>query len=101
MAPVQDGQVLNPEQFNALPLKTRKAILAEMKAAQARLEEALKSTPEWKTLQAQKVAALQYHLTERIVDEHFKKLIKNYGDQESVLAYLNAAKEYLLENLNF
>ena len=101
VAPVQDGQVLNPEQFNALPLKTRKAILAEMKAAQARLEEALKSTPEWKTLQAQKVAALQYHLTERIVDEHFKKLIKNYGDQESVLAYLNAAKEYLLENLNF
>lgn len=101
VAPVQEGQILNPEQFNALPLKTRKSILAEMKAAQDRLEEALKSTPEWKTLQAQKVATLQYHLTERMVDEHFKKMIKLYGDQENVADYLKSAKEYLLENLNF
>ena len=101
VSPVQDGQVLTPEQFNALPLKIRKNILAEMKAAQTRLEEALKSTPEWKTLQAKKIAALQYHLTERVVDEHLKKLIKNYGDQPAVLDYLKATKEYLLENLNF
>ncbi len=101
VTPVQDGQVLSPDQFNTLPLKTRKAILAEMKAAQTRLEEALKSTPEWKTLQAQKVDTLQAHLTERVVDDRLKKLIKDYGQQESVLTYLRAVKEYLMENLNF
>ncbi len=101
VAPVQEGQILSPEQFNALPLKTRKAILTEMKEAQARLEDALKSTPEWKTLQNQKIAALQTHLTERVVEDRLKKLIKAYGQQESVLAYLAAIKEYLLENLNF
>ena len=101
VTPVQDGQVLSPDQFNMLPLKTRKAILAEMKASQTRLEEALKSTPEWKTLQAQKVATLQAHLTERVVDDRLKKLIKDYGQQESVLTYLRAVKEYLMENLNF
>ena len=101
VAPVQEGQILSSEQFNALPLKIRKIILTAMKEAQARLEEALKSTPEWKTLQAQKITALQTHLTERIVDDRFKKLIKTYGQQESVLAYLSAIKGYLLENLNF
>ena len=101
VSPVQKGQVLSPEQFNALPLKSRKSILTEMKAAQNRLEEALKSTPEWKTLQAQKVATLQHHLTERIIDDHFKGLIKLYGQQAPVLGYLNAIKDYLLDNLNF
>ena len=101
VAPVQDGQVLTPDQFNALPLKTRKSILLEMKAAQDRLEEALKSTPEWKTLQAKKIAALQSHLTERVVDDRLKKIIKTYGAQDQVLNYLKAVKEYLLENLNF
>ena len=101
VTPVQDGNTLAPDQFNALPLKTRKSILTEMKAAQARLEEAIKSTPEWKTLQAQKIATLQHHLTERVVDERLKKIIKTYGEQESVLNYLKAVKEYLLENLNF
>ena len=101
VAPVQDGQVLSPEMFNALPLKTRKAILAEMKEAQDRLETALKSTPEWKNLQAERIEALQYRLTERAVDDHLKKIISTYGQQESVLSYLNGIKAYLLENLNF
>ena len=101
VSPIQDGQVLTPEQFNALPLKVRKAILSEMKAAQSRLEEALKSTPEWQTLQAQKIADLKYHLSEKIIDEQLRPLIKTYGAAVNVHAYLDGVKQYMLENLAF
>ena len=101
VAPVQEGNVLSPEQFNTLPLKTRKLILTEMKAAQDRLENALKSTPEWQTLQAQKITDLKHHLAEKIIDAHLKDLSKNYGAQKSVAIYLQGAKDYLLDNLAF
>ncbi|MBQ4472588.1 MAG: AAA family ATPase [Alphaproteobacteria bacterium] len=101
VAPIKDGQFLSPEQFNALPLKTRKAMLSEMKTAQERLEVALKSTPEWQNLQAQKVAELKTHLTCRVVDDKLKRLIKDFEHVAGVREYLNDVKNYLLDNLNF
>ena len=101
VAPVQEGQFLSPEQFNVLPLKTRKAILTEMKAAQERLENALKSTPEWQNLQAQKVAELKAHLTGRVLDEKFKPLYRDFEQINGVREYLNDVRTYLLDNLNF
>ena len=101
VAPVHGGKVLSPEEFNVLPLKTRKTILTQMKAAQSRLENALKSTPEWQNLEAQKVNSLKYHLTEKMVETHLKGIAKNYGNQKSVVLYLQNVKNYLLENLTF
>ena len=101
VSPVYENKVLSPEQFNALPLKMRKTILSQMKTAQNCLEEALKSTPEWQTLQAQKVMELKYHLLERLIDSHLKNLLKNYNSQKDIVTFLGKAKNYLLENLSF
>lgn len=101
VAPVIKGQTLNPDQFNALPLKTRKMILNQMKAAQERLEEALKNTPEWQLLQAQKVMGLKQHLIAQILNTHLKKIIKTYASCPCVSAYLTAVQNYLLDNISF
>ena len=101
VAPVHEGKILSPEEFNILPLKIRKTILTQMKAAQNRLEVALKSTPEWQNLQAQKINALNYHLTEKITETHLKQITKTYGGQKNVAQYLQNVKKYLVENLAF
>ncbi len=101
VAPMQDGQILSPDQFNTLPLKVRKLILTEMKEAQERLEKALKSTPEWQMLQCQRISKLKHHLAEKIIDDSFKKTWKDFGQIAGVDTYLTNARNYLLDNLAF
>lgn len=96
--PVMDGQLLKPEMFNALPLNIRAPIMEKMNSARQILLTELKNMPD-DTLQKQKqIDELKKQTLTQLVETAFTPLIKKYKN-DSVLSFLNQAKEHLIKNI--
>jgi len=98
LAPVRDGEVLTPQDFEALPdkdQKTRKDGLADL---QAELEGILAQIPKWEKEHREKVRELNRDVTMRSVGHLIEELEKRWQDFENVMAYLEAVRQDVIEH---
>jgi lon-related putative ATP-dependent protease len=99
-APVTEGNAMTPEQFQKLPEAERKRLETDLAALQKELEENLTRFPIWERERRDQVRALNREVTRAAVANNITTLEAGYRDQPSILIYLEALRQDIVENLD-
>jgi lon-related putative ATP-dependent protease len=92
LAPTKAGEVLSPDDFEALPKKEQKKRQDALGALQKRLEDILLQIPKWEKEHREKVRELNREVTQRAVGHLIEELEKKWRDFASVQTYLEAVR---------
>jgi predicted ATP-dependent protease len=98
MAPKQDGKVMQPEVFEALPEDERKAIEHEIEAIQGELEIVMRQVPQWEREHRDAARELIRDTTGYVVGQLMGELRARYADHPPVLEYLDVVERNIKEN---
>jgi len=98
LAPMRDGEVLNPEAFKQLDEAARTRIKEDIERFQAELESIVHQIPDWEREHREAVRKLNRDTTAQTVRRPFEELRKSYTDLPDVLDYLTAVERDILEN---
>jgi len=98
LAPVRDGEVVPPDEFDELPEEEREQVEETIEELQDKFEEALKEVPRWERKHRQRVEELQEEVTQFAIREPFDEYREKYSDIEAVVEYLDAVERDVVEN---
>ncbi|MFB6263519.1 MAG: Lon protease family protein [Bradymonadaceae bacterium] len=98
LAPVRDGEVIPPNEFDQLPEDEREEVEAKIEELQEQFEEALKEVPRWERKRMQKIRELNEEVTRFTVEEPIDELREKYAEREVVLDFLDEVEEDLIDN---
>lgn len=98
-APLRDGEVMNPEQFNKLPEDEQKRIREETKALQRELEQAMQTTPQRVRRTREKIRDLDREVTMFAVGGLFDDLTQAYSDLPKVVDYLQQMQNDIIDHV--
>ncbi len=99
IAPVVDGAVMSPEQFQALPAETQQQLDRQRLQLGARLDEAFFRIRQLETTARQEVEALNREVARTALAHVVANLRERYEATPAVLAFLNAAFADVLDNV--
>lgn len=91
-APLKDGQIVPPEEFQKLPEDERERIEGEMEALQGELQKVVLRVPRWKREFQTRLRELNNEVTALVVDDAMDDLVAKYKDLPDVSAYLAAVQ---------
>lgn len=97
LAPVEKGEVLTPQAFDALPTKEQKKRQNALNKLQTQLEGILAQIPKWEKDHRDKVRALNRDVTKRAVGHLIEALEQQWQDTPNVLTYLEEVREDVIE----
>ncbi len=98
LAPMREGKVLGPDEFNSLSDEKKKAIQEAMKALQPKLQAIIQKLPQLRKLAREKAKELNREAT-RFAIEHLILPLKNkYADLGDVVAHLEAVEADVIEH---
>ena len=89
LAPVREGSVLGPKEFNALPEEEQQRFKADIEALQEELQETLRQFPRWEREAREQLRQLNREVTQYAVGHLIDELKKRYEDLPAVPAYLD------------
>ena len=98
LAPLVKDKILNNKEFEKLPKTEQERIEKKIAEFQLQLQEIIRQFPLKQRTHHQKIKDLRKEITRLTVDQLIDWLEKQYKDQEEVLAYIAAVKEYVIEN---
>lgn len=96
LAPIKDGEVLSPEEFEKLPQEERDARKHAMEELQEDLQARMAEIPKWEKEQRERVKELDQEVTEYAVGHLIDDLRATYHDCPQVLAHLDVVRENLI-----
>ena len=91
-APVRDGDVLPPEEFQKLPADVRQGMETNVGELQTQLQKVLQMVPTWQREVRQRLRSLNQEITTVAVNGLMNELQQKYADILEVPAYLNAVQ---------
>ncbi|MCL2500147.1 MAG: AAA family ATPase [Defluviitaleaceae bacterium] len=97
--PIIEGEVISEEQFDALTQEQRDGISVNSEAIQKRAAEVMRQIKEHEKTTKKDVEELEYALGLFTVGRYMNDIIETFADEPSLLTYLKAVKEDILENL--
>ncbi len=97
-APRREEEVLDRDQFLALPEEDRKRIEEDIGAMQGEVEKALRQVPAWQRERRQRVLELNEEFTRFAVGPLFEELRAKYTDEPAVGPHLDAVEKDVVEN---
>jgi lon-related putative ATP-dependent protease len=100
IAPVKDGEVLSPEEFERLPEEERKRLAQNIEATQAEMQELIEQVPRLERDVRAKVKALIRDVAVAAVGNLIDELKKRYAALPAVVAHLDAMQQDVLENVD-
>jgi lon-related putative ATP-dependent protease len=99
-APLRDSEVIKPEEFLALPEEQRTEIENQIEILQMNLQDVLRQVPQWIREGRSKVKALNEEVATFAVTPLFEEIREIYSELEDVLAYLDAARNDIIQHNN-
>ncbi|WP_404382562.1 Lon protease family protein [Caenispirillum salinarum] len=99
LAPMKDGEVISPEDFNELPEDERKQRKDTMEHLQEELEQQMRQLPRWEREQREKVRALDEEVTEYAVGHQIDDLKEQWKDCPAVLKHLDRVRSAIVERV--
>jgi len=99
LAPVRDGEVLEPQEFEKLPEDERERRTRAMAELQTELETRLAELPRWEKEQRQEIRGLNREVTRHAVDHLIDEAKRPWTDLPQVLDYLEAVRRDVVENV--
>lgn len=98
-APFKDGNVLEPEQFNALPEEEQERMKAEVEVLQEQLQKVLYQMPKLERDVRVRLRELNQEISGFVLSELMDDLQQKYSDLPDVLAFLQAVQEDIRDHL--
>lgn len=99
LAPVHDGNVLKPEEFNKLPEEDRKRIEATIQSLQKELAETLERLPGWEKEHRQHIGELDKEVAERAVTQSMRDLRSHFEGLPAITSWLDDVTQDLVANI--
>ncbi len=99
LAPVRDGKVVTPEEFQQLPEDERKAIEATVTGLQQGLREALAKAPAWMKETRERLRRLDDETARFATDFLIDQLKPGWADVEAVLDFLEEVRWDVLAHI--
>jgi lon-related putative ATP-dependent protease len=99
-APVRDGEVISPDEFNKLPKEEQERIERAVGILQERLQKILRQIPQWQRESRGKVKELNRRVTMYVVGSLLDEVRKAYADLPAVLDYLQAVQKDVIDNVD-
>jgi lon-related putative ATP-dependent protease len=98
-APLRDGEVVSPEEFQKLPEEERKQVEATITGLQEQLQEAIYQVRQWEREAREKMKGLDREVAMFAVGHFIDELREKYVELPEVVDYLNAVQEDVIENV--
>jgi lon-related putative ATP-dependent protease len=97
-APMKDGEVLSPEQFQNLSDEERKQIETQLEALQNDLQQVLQRAPSLQRDAAQELKALNQEITQYAVGGQIDDLQAKYADFSQIVSFLDEVEKDVIEH---
>jgi lon-related putative ATP-dependent protease len=99
-APMRDGEVISPEEFQKLPQEERKQVEGEIAQLQEQLQEAIYQVRQWEREAREKMKELDREVAMFAVGHFIDELRTKYADLQEVVDHLNAVQEDVIDNVD-
>jgi len=99
-APIRDGETLGPEEFSKLPKEERERIVRETEEIGKELQAAMQQAPKRVRETRRKVRQLDREIALWAVGSLIEELVEKYEAHGAVVAYLQQAREDIVENIS-
>jgi lon-related putative ATP-dependent protease len=100
VAPLKEGEVMSPDEFQKLPDEERKRFEKDIAEVQERLQEALPQARQWEREAREKVKELDRQVATFAVGGMMDELREKYAELPDVVDYLNAVQQDVVENVD-
>ncbi|OUC07987.1 hypothetical protein RY27_11675, partial [Litorilinea aerophila] len=91
-APLRNGEVMPPEEFQKLPEEEQKRIQAEVEELQEQLQKVLYQVPRWEREFRRRLRELNQEISAFVVKDLIDDLLQKYADLPAVVEYLHAVQ---------
>ncbi len=98
MAPVRNGEVIAPDDFENLTPEERSQVEQVVKELQEELRELVERVPRWRMETREKIKELNRHATRAAIGHLLARLREKYDDLPEVLKYFDAVEKDVVEN---
>ena len=98
LAPIKNGEVLRPEEFEKLPEAEQKHVRQVIETLQGDLEAVVRRIPDWDRKHREAVRALNHEATKFVVDHMIEEVRSLYQDLPAVIGYLEEVERDIIEN---
>lgn len=98
VAPARNGQVVPPEEFNAMPEEARQAIQQAMQEIERELEQTLRAVPRIEKAHRDAVRDLNRETAQFAIAQQIEEAKAPFHDLANVLAWLETVRADLVEN---
>jgi predicted ATP-dependent protease len=99
LAPVRDGQVLEPEEFERLPAEAQARVKADLRELQDHLQTILGTLPRWEREQRDRIRELRNEATRSAVGHLIRDLRARWEATPAVVEHLDAVQQDVVENV--
>lgn len=98
-APVANGQVLSPEQFQQLPAEKREQIERDLRDLEGELQSAIRELRQAERATLEEMKQVNRQVAAFAVGHRIQELRDKYAQCDGVLAYLAAVQDDIIENV--
>lgn len=98
-APLKDGEVLPPDEFQKLPEEERARLENEVEALQVELQKVLLQVPRWEREFRSRLRDLDREVATLVINDVVDDLLEKYKELPNVLEYLQAVQQDVGEHL--
>ncbi len=98
-APLRDGNVLPPEEFEKLSAEDQERIKNEVETLQQELQRVLYKVPGWERELRQRMRSLHEEVTGFVLNDLMDEVVKRYQDFPQVLSYLEAVRKDVITHV--
>ena len=98
LAPLKNGNIVGPKEFEKLPRKEKQEIEKKVEALKQDLKQSMRKIPTWHKDQHKEIKALDREVTEQTVNQLFEELETAYRKLPEVFDYLQTVKADIIEN---
>jgi len=100
LAPMRDGVVISPEDYEKLPAEERSRIESRIRELQEKLQKAIRLVQGLQKEKRDRIKALNREMTMYAVGHLAEELRSRYGDLPAVASYISAVEGDVLENID-
>ncbi|MDA0238630.1 MAG: ATP-binding protein [Proteobacteria bacterium] len=101
IAPMQEGEVLKPEDFQKLDEADQEKLKTAMAGVQEKLEELTREMPRLENERQDKLKALNQEVTDFVTSQLIKAFSSRYNDLPDVIGYLAEVRADVVKNTEF
>ncbi|MCT8974822.1 Lon protease family protein [Microbaculum marinisediminis] len=100
LMPAREGEVIPPNEFNALPEDERDKIQAVIETLEKDLEHIIHQIPQWEKERRDEIRRVNTETAQVAVEQPIAEAVQKVGDIERVAAHLDAVQADLIENIS-